>query len=137
MAHAVLDGDITGSLSKLNTPSQTEVKMRMNVRMVLLGIPTASIYLQSPLALRESLPLVTCGAAACRTLLNVCSRRKVDRFAGDWTNGASSRAWFESDESMAVEKMQKLLDPLCLVGVLINPESQVRRASRTRVKGTY
>ena len=31
----------------------------------------------------------------------------------------------ESDEAAAVEKIQKLLDPMCLVGVQINPESRV------------
>ena len=39
---------------------------------------------------------------------------------------AIRNALSETDEAAAVEKVQQILDPLCLVGVLVNPESRVK-----------
>ena len=103
--------------------------MRINVRIVLLGIVTASIcFAVSSTMCAESLPLVT------RVELQPLAAQ-VERVlqALEATGSAVTAdqlkeiraALSESDEAAAVEKIQKLLDPMCLVGVQINPESRV------------
>jgi hypothetical protein len=44
----------------------------------------------------------------------------------DEQEAALSRALDEADDAAAVAAIQKVLDPLCLVGVTINPESRVK-----------
>src|SRR5436190_16394587 len=123
---------ITNSLSKLNSTASHEAevtKMRMNVRILLLGILTASIYFAVSRSLcAENLPLVTRVelqplAAQVERVLQALESTGSPVTAGQ--HKAIRAALSESDETTAVEKIQKLLDPLCLVGVLINPESRV------------
>ena len=103
--------------------------MRTNIRILLLGILTASIcFAVSSSLCAESLPLVTrvelqpLAAQVERVLQALESTGSA--VTADQLK-AIRAALSESDEAAAVEKVQKLLDPLCLVGVQINPESRV------------
>ena len=103
--------------------------MRKSVRTVLLGILTASIcFAVSSSLCGESLPLVTRVelqplAAQVERVLQALESTGSAVTADQ--REAIRAALSESDEAVAVEKVQKLLDPLCLVGVQINPESRV------------
>jgi hypothetical protein len=103
--------------------------MHTNIRTLLLGILTASIcFAVSGSLCAESLPLVSrvelqpLAAQVERVLQALESTGSA--VTADQLK-AIRAALAESDEAVAVEKVQKLLDPLCLVGVQINPESRV------------
>src|SRR5258705_12117725 len=104
-------------------------KMRTNSGTLLFGILSASIcFAVSGRLCAESLPVVT------RVELQPLAAQVERVFQALESTGspvtadqlkAIHAALSESDEAAAVEKLQKLLDPMCLVGVLINPESRV------------
>ena len=104
--------------------------MRTNIRTLFLGILTASIcFAVSGSLCAESLPLVTRVelqplAAQVERVLQALESTGSPVTADQLK--AIHAALSESDEAAAVEKIQKLLDPLCLVGVQINPESRVK-----------
>lgn len=103
--------------------------MRINVRIVLLGIVTASnCFAVSSALCAESLPLVTRVelqplAAQVERVLQALESTGSPVTADQLKEIRAALS--ESDEAAAVEKIQKLLDPMCLVGVQINPESRV------------
>ncbi|MEX0611412.1 MAG: hypothetical protein WD229_04765, partial [Pirellulales bacterium] len=49
-------------------------------------------------------------------------------------NTALRAALSETDEAKAISRIQEVLDPLCLVGVQINPESRVKVAEGAAAK---
>ncbi len=87
----------------------------------------------SPLAAaaKDSLPVVTelewqPLAAQVRRVVQALDR--VGSPLSNTQQAAIDRALSESDPSKAVAAVQKVLDPLCLVGVNVNPESRVKVA---------
>lgn len=104
--------------------------MRTSFRRRFLGTLTASIYFAVSSSLcAESLPLVANVElqpldAQVERLLQAL--KSTGSALTDDQILAIRAALSGADEAKAVEKIQKLLDPLCLVGVQINPESRVK-----------
>jgi hypothetical protein len=103
--------------------------MRPNIRLRRLGVLTTSICFALAGSLcGQSLPLVT--SVEMQPLSSQVERMlQALELAGSALPAdqlaAIHSALSRSDEA-AVEKIQQLLDPLCLVGVQINPESRVK-----------
>ena len=81
------------------------------------------------LALTQDLPVVT-GADAQPVRVHVGRLKEALEFLGQPVPGPSAskldEALKESDGAKALRGIQEALDPLCLVGVHINPESRVK-----------
>lgn len=103
--------------------------MRTNSRTMLVKILTATIcFAVSSRLCAENLPLVTHVELQPLTAQVERVLQALESTGSPVTADqlkAIRAALSGSDELAAVEKIQKLLDPLCLVGVLINPESRV------------
>jgi hypothetical protein len=103
--------------------------MRTNIRTQLSAILTASTcFAVSNSLCAEILPLVTrveLQPLAAQVERVIQALELTGSPVGADQQAAIRAAISGTDEAVAVEKLQKLLDPLCLVGVLINPESRV------------
>src|SRR4051794_10389015 len=103
--------------------------MQTNIRTLMLETIAVSIcFAVSSSLCAESLPLVT--RVELQPLVAQVERvlqalESTGSPVATDQREAIRAALAESDEAAAVEKVQKLLDALCLVGVQINPESRV------------
>ncbi|HUE73018.1 MAG TPA: CehA/McbA family metallohydrolase [Pirellulaceae bacterium] len=96
-----------------------------------LAVAFASIFLLLPPALADELPLVRTVEAQP---LKAQARRIAEalEFLGQPLTkeqaAALESAAKEKEDAVAIDAIQKVLDPLCLAGVNINPESRVKVA---------
>ncbi len=126
-----------GSGTGLDQPEhqQTEIEAIMSCQRILMRVTAlsaiAGLLCAAPAAAAPALPIVQNVelqplAAQVNRLIEAMDYTGSPLLAS--TKSALHAAMAKSDAAEAGEGIQKLLDPLCLVGVNINPESRVKVA---------